>query len=259
MAIIKKLFRIKKFKQKTPLVSFKNISFSYGKKRILDDVGFDLFAGELVGLLGPNGAGKSTIMSIISGLINPDRGKIFFGKDDGTDYPIYLRTRKYNISLVPQAMGFFHDLSVEKNLLAISELVIENPNERVNKVNELINKFSLDHVREVKCRHCSGGEKRKVALCMALLRDPHILLLDEPMIGLDVLSVQMLKEILLTMQKERPQMLILITEHAAAELLQIVDRALILNNTKIIAQGTPRQLSVSKPAEQYFGSDFKFY
>ena len=124
MAIIKK-FRIKRFKKSNPLVSFNKISFSYGKRQILDDVSFKLNSGEIVGLLGPNGVGKSTIFNHLTGLIRPDYGKVLFESTDATNYPIYLRNRKFKIGYVPQYGGFFQDLTLLENLKAIAEILIK--------------------------------------------------------------------------------------------------------------------------------------
>ena len=258
MAIIKK-FRIKRFKKSNPLVSFNKISFSYGKRQILDDVSFKLNSGEIVGLLGPNGVGKSTIFNLLTGLIRPDYGKVLFESTDATSYPIYLRNRKFKIGYVPQHGGFFQDLTLLENLKAIAEILIKDENQRINKINELITKFELDNVREVKGKFLSGGQRRKLVICLALLGEPKILLCDEIFAALDVLTIQMLKEIIVLLQKERPQICIVICEHQARELLSIVDRAMVLSNCKIIARGTPSELVNNQNARSaYFGESFKF-
>ncbi len=258
MAIIKK-FRIKRFKKNNPLISFNKISFSYGERQILDDVSFKLNSGEILGLLGPNGSGKSTIFNLLTGLIKPDFGKILFETTDATNYPIYLRNRKFKIGYVPQYGGFFQDLTLLENLKAIAEILIKDKNQRNNKINELITKFELDNVREVKAKFLSGGQRRKLVICLALLGDPKILICDEIFAALDVLTIQMLKEIIVSLQKERPQICIAICEHQARELLSIVDRAMILSNCKIIARGTPSELLNNHNARSaYFGESFKF-
>ena len=165
MAIIKK-FRIKSFKKSAPLISFNKISISFGKRQILDDVTFKVNPGEILGLLGPNGAGKSTIFNILTGLIKPDYGKILFESNDASNYPIYLRTRKFKIGLIPQYGGYFNDLTLNENLNAIAEILIDNKNDRISKVNELIAKFELDNVRDVKAKFLSGGQTRKLVICM---------------------------------------------------------------------------------------------
>ena len=256
MAIIKK-FRIKSFKNKKPIVSLNKISLSYDKRQILDNISFDLTSGEMVGLLGPNGAGKSTIFNILMGLVKPNYGKILFNNQDVTNFPIYLRSRKFKIGYVPQYGGYFHDLTLIENLKAVGEIIIKNERERYSKINKLISKFALDNVQEVKAKFLSGGQKRKLVISMALLGDPIILLCDEIFAALDVLTIQMLKEILVNLQKENSQMCIVICEHQARELLSIVDRALILSECKIIAEGSPSDLLKNEKAKtQYFGNFF---
>ena len=255
MAIIKN-FRIKSFKNKKPIVSLEKISLSYDKRQILDNISFNLTSGEMVGLLGPNGAGKSTIFNILMGLVKPNYGKIIINKQDVTNFPIYL-TRKFKIGYVPQYGGYFHDLTLIENLKAVGEIIIKNERERFSKINNLISKFELDNVQEVKAKFLSGGQKRKLVISMALLGNPTILLCDEIFAALDVLTIQMLKEVLVNLQKENPQMCIVICEHQARELLSIVDRALILSDCKIIAEGSPSSLLKNEKAKtQYFGNFF---
>ena len=256
MAIIKK-FRIKSFKNKKPIVSLNKISLSYDKRQILDNISFDLTPGEMVGLLGPNGAGKSTIFNILMGLVRPNYGKVLINNQDVTNLPIYLRSRKFKIGYVPQYGGYFHDLTLLENLKAIGEIIIKNERERDSKINNLISKFALDNVQEVKAKFLSGGQKRKLVISMALLGDPSILLCDEIFAALDVLTIQMLKKILVNLQKENSEMCIVICEHQARELLSIVDRALILSECKIIAEGSPSSLLKNEKAKtQYFGDFF---
>ena len=256
MALIKK-FRIKEFKIKKPVAQVQKISLSFAKRQILDNISFNLNSGEIVGLLGPNGAGKSTIFNILMGLIKPDFGKVIIENTDATNLPIYLRARKFKIGYVPQYGGFFNDLSLLENLKAIGEIILKDDRERISKINNLISKFALDNVQEVKAKHLSGGQRRKLVICMALLGDPKILLCDEIFAALDVLTIHMLKEILVNLQKEKPNMCIVITEHQARELLSIVDRAMILSNCKIIAEGSPNKLIKDEKAKtQYFGDFF---
>tara|TARA_B100001057_G_scaffold501178_1_gene621563 strand:- start:287 stop:1057 length:771 start_codon:yes stop_codon:yes gene_type:complete len=256
MALIKK-FRIKEFKSKLPIAKLEKISLSFSSRQILDNINFKLNAGEIVGLLGPNGAGKSTIFNILMGLIKPDFGKVIIANTDVTNEPIYVRARKFKIGYVPQYGGFFNDLSLLDNLKAIGEIIIKDERERISKIHNLISKFALDNVQEVKAKFLSGGQRRKLVICMALLGDPKILLCDEIFAALDVLTIHMLKEILVNLQKEKPQMCIVICEHQARELLSIVDRAMILSNCKIIAEGSPNKLIKDENAKtQYFGDFF---
>ena len=256
MALIKK-FRIKQFKVKKPIAKLEKVSLSFGKRQILDNISFDLNSGEIVGLLGPNGAGKSTLFNLLIGLIKPDFGKVIIANVDATNYPIYERAKKFKIGYVPQYGGYFHDLTLIENLKAVGEILIENERERQIKIDNMISKFALDNVREIKAKFLSGGQRRKLVICMALLSDPKILLCDEVFAALDVLTIHMLKEILVNLQNENPKICIVICEHQARELLSIVDRAMILSNSKIIAEGSPNNLIKNEKARsQYFGDFF---
>ena len=257
MSIIKP-FRIKSFKKNIQIVNFKNVTLSYGKRKILDNINLDIYPGEILGLLGPNGVGKSTLFNLLIGLIKPDSGQIFIDSTNVNDFPIYLRTRKFKIGYVPQYGGYFHDLTLIENFNAISEIVIKDERKRPSIIKDLIYKFKLDNVKEIKAKFLSGGQRRKLVICLALLGNPKVLLCDEIFAALDVLSIHMLKEILVTLQKEQPKMSIIICEHQARELLSIVDRAMILSKGKIIAKGTPSELvNNSNARAEYFGASFK--
>ena len=257
MTLIKS-FRIKSFKKNIQIVNFKNVTLSYGKRKILNNINLDIYPGEILGLLGPNGVGKSTLFNLLIGLIKPDSGQIFIDSTNVNDFPIYLRTRKFKIGYVPQYGGYFHDLTLIENFNAISEIVIKDKRKRPSIIKDLIYKFDLDNVKEIKAKFLSGGQRRKLVICLALLGDPKILLCDEIFAALDVLSIHMLKEILVTLQKEQPKISIIICEHQARELLSIVDRAMILSKGKIIAKGTPSELvNNSNARAEYFGASFK--
>tara|TARA_B110001452_G_scaffold218569_1_gene190357 strand:- start:1392 stop:2168 length:777 start_codon:yes stop_codon:yes gene_type:complete len=258
MAIIKK-FRIKSFKKKKPLVSLQKISLSFGKRKILDNVSFNINQGEILGMLGPNGAGKSTIFNLITGLIKPDYGSIIFNNMNATNYPIFLRTIKYKIGYVPQNGGYFHDLTTIENLKAIAEILIKEPKERLSKIDNLISKFELDAVRDIKAKFLSGGQKKKLVIALALLGDPKVLLLDECFAALDVLTIKMLQQIIVNLQTEN-NIGICICDHQARDLLSCVDVAIILSNCKVVAKGTPNDLINNPEAKDaYFGDSFKIY
>ena len=257
MGIIKK-FRIKSFKNKNSIVEFKNITLSYGKRIILDNINFKINQGQIFGMLGPNGVGKSTIFNLITGLINPDSGHIKINQEDVTNYPIYLRTKKFKVGYVPQYGGYFNELTLHDNLKAISEIVIDNKNLRSEKINYLLSKFELENVKEIKAKFLSGGQKKKLVIALSLLSDPKVLLLDECFAALDVLTIKMLQEIIVNLQQET-QITICICDHQARDLLACVDVAMILSNCKIIAQDTPNNLINDINAKNaYFGESFKF-
>jgi len=256
MAIIKK-FRIKSYKAKSPIIRLNKISLSFGKRSILDNISFSVNEGQILGLLGPNGAGKSSIFNLITGLIQPSYGSIFIQSKIVNDYPIYMRTKKFNIGYVPQHGGYFHDLTLLQNLNAIGEILIDDKKIRAEKINSLIAKFELDPIRDVKAIHLSGGQKKRLVISLALLGEPKILLLDEPFAALDVLTIKMLQNIIVNLQSES-SISIILCDHQARDLLSCVDIALVLSNCKIIASGTPSQLINNDSAKNaYFGDSFK--
>ncbi len=257
MGIIKK-FRIKSYKQPNSIISFENVSLSYGNRLILDNINFKIHEGEIFGMLGPNGVGKSTIFNLITGLIKPDSGKIKINNTNVGDYPIYLRTKKFKVGYVPQYGGFFNDLTLYQNLKAIAEIVIDEKNAEENKINELINKFELENLRNIKAKFLSGGQKKKLVIALSLLSDPKVLLLDECFAALDVLTIKMLQEIIVNLQNEK-KITICICDHQARDLLACVDAAMILSNCKIIAEGSPTDLVNNIAAKSaYFGESFSF-
>ncbi len=257
MAIIKK-FRIKSFKNIQTIIEFNNISLSYGNRLILDNLDFKINEGQIFGMLGPNGVGKSTIFNLITGLIKPNNGTIKITGKDVTNYPIYLRTKKFKVGYVPQYGGYFNDLTLNENLKAISEIVIENKNYRTERINYLISKFDLDNLKDIKAKFLSGGQKKKLVIALALLSEPKVLLLDECFSALDVLTIKMLQEIIVNLQSEN-KITICICDHQARDLLACVDVAMILSNGRIIAKDSPNNLVNNINAKNaYFGDNFKF-
>ena len=257
MAVIKK-FRIKSFKKINSIIQFENVSLSYGNRLILDNINFKINEGQIFGMLGPNGVGKSTIFNLITGLIKPVNGKIKINDIDVTDYPIYLRTKKFKVGYVPQYGGYFNDLTLFDNMKAIGEIVIDNKKLINDKVNYLLSRFELENVRNIKAKFLSGGQKKKLVIALSLLSDPKVLLLDECFAALDVLTIKMLQEIIVTLQQEN-KITICICDHQARDLLACVDVAMILSNCKIIAQNTPSNLVKDTNAQNaYFGDGFKF-
>ena len=177
---------------------------------------------------------------------------------DITNYPIYLRATKYKISIIPQFGGMFANLSSEDNLKAVGEVLIKDKKKRISKTEYLISKFELDAVRKVEAKFLSGGLRRRLVIAMGLIGEPEILLMDEPLAALDPQTIQMLQNIIITLQTEL-NLTIIVTDHQARDLLAICDKALILSNSKIIAAGTPSQLINDESANKhYFGKNFKF-
>ena len=255
MGIIKP-FRIKSFKNKNPIIEFENISLSYGNRLILDNINFKINQTEIFGMLGPNGVGKSTIFNLITGLILPKNGKIKINGEVVNNYPIFQRTRKFNIGYVPQYGGYFGDLSLYNNLKAIGEITINNKILMEERINYLISKFELENIKDIKAKFLSVVRK-KLVIALALLSNPKLLLLDECFAALDILTIKMIQEIIVNLQQEN-QITICICDHQARDLLACVDAAMILSNCKIVAKGTPSSLIKDINAQNaYFGSSFK--
>ena len=237
----------------------KNLTKKYLGRAVVDQLNITLKPGKILGLLGPNGVGKSTIFNLITGLIKPAYGSIFFNGINVTNYPIYERTTKFKIGFCPQYGGFFSDLTLHENLKCVGEVLIKDDRIRNEKINKLISKFELDSVRDVKAKLLSGGQRKKCVIALALLGDPQILLLDEPYSALDLLTIKMLQEIIVNLQTENPKISIIICDHAARDILAVADSSIILSNGKVIAQGTPSQLMNNVTARShYFGDSFKF-
>jgi lipopolysaccharide export system ATP-binding protein len=257
MAIIKK-FRIKSFKNLNTVIEFENVSLSYGERLILDNINFKINQGQIFGMLGPNGVGKSTIFNLITGLIKPKSGRILINGKDTTRYPIYLRTKKFKIGYVPQHGGAFSELTLYNNLKAISEITIEDKILRENRINYLISKFELENLRDIKAKYLSGGQKKKLVIALSLLNEPKVLLLDECFAALDVLTIEMLQNIIVNLQEEN-NITIILCDHQARDLLACVDVAMVLNNSRIIAQDTPSNLVKDINAKNaYFGNSFNY-
>lgn len=258
MAIVKK-FRIVSYKEKKSFISLENISVAYKKNhQILDNVSLDIPRGQILGLLGPNGAGKSTLMNVISGLIKPNYGSIKINSQDISDLPIYVRTKKFKISIIPQFGGLFASLTTEENIRAVAEILIKDKSFIDIKINELISKFELDSVKKIEAKYLSGGQKRRLVIAMGLISKPDIILMDEPLAALDPQTIQMLQNTIVKLQTDL-NLTIIITDHQARDLLAICDKAIILSNSKIVASGTPNDLIKDESANKfYFGKNFQF-
>jgi len=250
-----KKFRIIKFKSK-PLLSAKNISKSFDKRIILRKIDINLNQGEMCGLLGSNGAGKSTFMNIVLGLLKCDYGDIFLGNLKLTNLPIHQRA-KLGIAYLPQQTSIFRGLTVYENLLSIAQIVKKRESDQKSIVEKLMAEFSITHLRDVKATALSGGEMRRTEIARCLVSNPKILLLDEPFAGVDLLSIEDIKGLLLKLQARGCA--VLVTDHNASQLLSVVDRAYVMANGTIVAQGTPREIVNTAQAKKlYFGENFTY-
>jgi lipopolysaccharide export system ATP-binding protein len=250
-----KKFRIIKFKSK-PLLSAKNISKSFDKRMILRKIDIALNQGEMLGLLGSNGAGKSTFMNIVLGLLKCDFGDIFLGNTKLTNLAIHQRA-KLGIAYLPQQTSIFRGLTVYENLLAIAQIVKKKSSDQKAIVEKLMAEFSITHLRDVKATSLSGGEMRRTEIARCLVTNPKILLLDEPFAGVDLLSIEDIKGLLLKLQARGCA--VLVTDHNASQLLSVVDRAYVMANGTIVAEGTPREIVNTAQAKKlYFGENFTY-
>jgi len=254
MSSIKK-FRIIKFKSK-PILAAKSISKSFDGRVILRKIDVHLNQGEMLGLLGSNGAGKSTFMNIVLGLLKCDFGDIFLGNTRLTHLAIHERS-KLGISYLPQQTSIFRGLTVYENLMGIAQIVKKKESDQREIVERLMAEFSITHLRDVAATKLSGGEKRRCEIARCLINNPKVLLLDEPFAGVDLLSIQDIKSLLLKLQSRGCA--VLVTDHNASQLLSVVDRAYVIANGTIVANGTPRQIVNTTQAKKlYFGEDFSF-
>jgi len=256
MAVIKK-FRIKSFKDQRTALELKQISISFGNREILNNLSLKVNDGQILGMLGPNGVGKSTIFNLITGLVKPKFGEVIISGENATEYPIYERTSKFKIGYVPQYGGYFHEMTTYDNLKSIAEIQIKDTSKRFEKINEIISKFELDSIRDVKAKFLSGGQKKKLVIGMALISEPKILLLDEIFAALDVLTIKMLQQIIVNLQTFE-NITVILCDHQARDLLSCVDKAIVIFNGKIISSGSPMEIVNDKDAKlAYFGDTFK--
>ena len=255
MGLIKK-FRIKSYKGDETIIELKNVSVFYNKRQILNNLNLKINKQEILGMLGPNGVGKSTIFNLITGLKDPNHGEIIINGINCTNFPINERFTKFKLGLVPQYGGLIHDLNLIDNLKLVAEIHIKEKDLREHKINKLITQFEFEALLNIKAKYLSGGQRKKLIIAMALINEPKILLLDEPFAALDILTIKMLQEIILNLQSTE-EISVIVCDHQARDLLNCVDRAIILSSGKIIASGSPNDVISDKNAKtQYFGDEF---
>jgi len=225
------------------------------KRVILKDVSVTVNPQEIVALLGPNGAGKTTLFSVVLGILNPTQGKVIFNNKVINELPIHMRAKE-GISYLPQARSIFRGLTVEENIRAVAEVAIKDEEKQDELVEHLLNEFKIAHLRTASALSLSGGEARRVEIARCLTTSPKVLLLDEPFAALDPIAIIELKEMLRHLKDKGIS--IFITDHNVKETLDIVDRAYIINNGELIAEGSPQEIVENKKAKQlYLGSKFK--
>lgn len=236
------------------MLEIKNIEKKIQNRMILKSCSMRLKKGQAVALLGPNGSGKTTCFSIVTGIIFPDHGKILLNNEDITQLPIFKRARM-GIGYLPQDSSVFREMSVSENILSVLELVYSNQEEQEKKLTQLLDDFELSHLRSAQASILSGGEKRRLEIARALARSPEYILLDEPFAGIDPISIGDIRIIISKLKNKNIG--VLITDHNVRETLKIVDYAYILNDGKIICEGTSHNVIQNDIVKKtYLGNEF---
>ena len=235
----------------------------YGKRTVANQVSFDVKQGEIVGLLGPNGAGKTTSFYMTTGLVVPNEGHVFINDQEITDYPVYKRARA-GIGYLPQEASVFRKMSVEDNIMSVLEMTKLNKEQRLERLESLLNEFRLQKVRKNKGDQLSGGERRRTEIARCLAIDPKFIMLDEPFAGVDPIAVEDIQHIVWRLKYRNIGILmspngtvLSVTDHNVQETLTITDRAYLLFEGKILFQGNPEQLAENQIVrEKYLGTSF---
>ncbi|MEC7597165.1 MAG: LPS export ABC transporter ATP-binding protein [Planctomycetota bacterium] len=235
-----------------PILEVNGLVKSFGRRRVVDGVSFEVDHGEIVGLLGPNGAGKTTSFRMTCGMIEPDKGQVFLNEQDVTQWPMYRRAREGGMGYLPQQTSVFAKLSTEQNLLAMMELLGMNRRQRKLRCEELLEQFRITHIRRSKAGKLSGGEKRRLEIARCLVSNPEIIMLDEPFAGIDPVTVQSIQGIIGDLRDRGIS--ILITDHAAREILQITDRTYVISEGQVLCSGTAEEIvRHDEVREKYLG------
>lgn len=239
----------------TMILRAENLIKKYGQRTVVNNVSFHVSRGEIVGLLGPNGAGKTTSFYMIVGLIKPNEGHVYLDDEDITTAPMYRRAQK-GVGYLAQEASVFRKLSVEDNIKAVLEMTKLSDKEQEDKLEELIDEFSLHKVRQNRGDLLSGGERRRTEIARALAANPNFILLDEPFAGVDPIAVEEIQTIVA--QLKLKNIGILITDHNVQETLSITDRAYLLTEGKIMLTGTPHEIAHNEMARKfYLGEQFE--
>jgi lipopolysaccharide export system ATP-binding protein len=223
---------------------------TYGRRRVVDGVSFEVDPGEIVGLLGPNGAGKTTSFRMTCGLIEPEAGSIMLAGHDVTHWPMYRRAMEGGMGYLAQDHSTFRTLTVEDNLLAVMEALHMDRATRRRRCEELLQQFDIARIRKTKAIHTSGGEQRRLEIARCLVSDPKIILLDEPFTGIDPVTIQSIQEIIRRLRGTG--IAILITDHREQETLGITDRNYIIHQGRVLCHGDAATVLGNKDAQRYY-------
>jgi lipopolysaccharide export system ATP-binding protein len=238
-----------------PGLAAQNVAKHYKNRPVLRDVSLDVQRGEIVGLLGPNGAGKTTFFYILTGLIAADAGNITLEGHDITALPMYRRAR-LGIGYLPQEASIFRGMTVENNLRAVLEIAETDHHRREAMLESLLAEFSISHLRRAPALALSGGERRRVEIARALATRPSIILLDEPLAGIDPIAIGDIRELILYLKNKGIG--VLITDHNVRETLDLVDRAYIIHDGRVLMQGSPSAIIAHDDVRRvYLGERFR--
>lgn len=228
---------------------------SYSRRRVVDGVSLSVSPGEIVGLLGPNGAGKSTSFKMMCGLVKPDQGKVFLQGIDVTTWPLHQRSREGGMGYLPQQSSVFANLSTQDNLIGMMQFLGFSRKDQRLRTDELIDQFKLEHVRRSKAGRLSGGEKRRLEIARCLIAEPKIIMLDEPFAGIDPVTVQSVQVVIKELAETG--IAILITDHAAREILQITDRTYVVSDGRILTSGTAAEIVTHPDVKRKYLGDIE--
>ncbi len=235
-----------------PVLQAIDLHKTYGRRHVVDGVNLHVGPAEIVGLLGPNGAGKSTSFRMICGMVIPDRGQVFLSGQDVTDWPMFRRARDGQMGYLPQEPSVFRKLTVEQNISALLELLGVDRRTRRRRTDELLEEFNITHIRKSKAAGLSGGERRRLEIARCLVSNPRIVMLDEPFAGIDPVTVQSIQGVI--HQLRDTGISVLITDHAAREILGTVDRCYVIAQGRVLVAGTPEDVKKHPQVrEEYLG------
>ena len=237
------------------MLKINNISKAFKDKKIVSGISFEVNAGDIYGLLGPNGAGKTTTFYIIAGLLSSDRGQIILSGEDISSIPMHQRSKR-GIKYLPQEPSIFQNLSVYENLYGLAELSFDNKRDIEIFIDNSMEEFNLSKISDLKGRQLSGGQRRKVELARTLAAEPKVILLDEPFAGIDPIAIEDIKNVLIKLLKR--DIGILITDHNVRETLEICNKAAIISDGKVIAEGNKESLISNEIVKKvYLGNMYK--
>jgi lipopolysaccharide export system ATP-binding protein len=235
------------------LLKARGLVKTYGRRRVVDGVEFEVHPGEIVGLLGPNGAGKTTSFRMTCGMVDPDAGTVTLAGKDVTNWPMYRRAKEGGMGYLAQESSVFRKLSVQHNLLSVMEMLGMSRKVRGRRADQLMEQFGITHLRRSRALSLSGGERRRLEIARSLVSDPQIILLDEPFTGIDPVTIDSIQNIIRDLRERGIS--VLITDHQVRETLEITDRSYVIREGRVLCHGRPREVLQNAEARKYYFGD----